>query len=180
MKRGTKKRTNNPMNVNQYTLPDPRQALFLSAYLDIKSETFSNALQSALKAGYEENYAKNITVHMPKWLVENLGKIVNENMMRKVNRNFDKYLDYDEMQPAMGAFGPIYEKVPIGKKVRGKKQQFRKVKVMRVDTAILNTKLQATKFVAETIGRNTYSKQTGNGDVSFNLTQINADRERFK
>ena len=40
---------------NQYK-PDPRQALFLKHYLDPKSPTFSNALQSALKAGYEQEY----------------------------------------------------------------------------------------------------------------------------
>ena len=39
---------------------DPRQTAFLTYYLDPKSETFSNALQSGLKAGYKQEYAENI------------------------------------------------------------------------------------------------------------------------
>lgn len=52
---------------------DPRQIEFLKNYLDPKSETFSNATQSALKAGYSQEYSENITSLMPKWLSENIG-----------------------------------------------------------------------------------------------------------
>jgi hypothetical protein len=52
--------------------PDPRQSLFLAYYLDPKSETFSNAHDSAIKAGYSEEYAKNITGQMPDWLSESI------------------------------------------------------------------------------------------------------------
>lgn len=62
----------NPNKVNQYTTPDPRQSLFLSYYLDPKSETFSNAHDSAIKAGYSEEYAKNITGQMPDWLSDSI------------------------------------------------------------------------------------------------------------
>ena len=51
----------------------PRQILFLKGYLDPKSETFSNALQSALKAGFTQEYAENITNLMPNWLSEAIG-----------------------------------------------------------------------------------------------------------
>lgn len=57
---------------NQYR-EDPRQSLFLEYYLDTNSETFSNALQSALKAGYKQEYAENITHLMPNWLSERIG-----------------------------------------------------------------------------------------------------------
>lgn len=57
---------------NQYK-PDPRQAEFLINYLDTSSETFGNALQSALKAGYAQEYAENITHLMPDWLSERIG-----------------------------------------------------------------------------------------------------------
>jgi hypothetical protein len=57
---------------NQW-IADPRQEKFLSAYLDPKSDTWSNALQSALKAGYEQEYAENITHLMPNWLSEAIG-----------------------------------------------------------------------------------------------------------
>ena len=46
----------------------PQQEEFLKNYLDPKCPNFGNALQSALKAGYAQNTAENITVNMPKWL----------------------------------------------------------------------------------------------------------------
>ena len=61
----------NPEGYNQYK-PDPRQDMFLANYLDPKSETWSNAYQSAIRAGYAEEYAKNVKNHMPTWLSENL------------------------------------------------------------------------------------------------------------
>lgn len=38
----------------------PKQALFIKLYTDQKSETFGNALKSALKAGYKQEYAEKI------------------------------------------------------------------------------------------------------------------------
>ena len=46
----------------------PQQEIFLSEYTNPKSPNFGNAVQSALKAGYEETYANNITGLMPDWL----------------------------------------------------------------------------------------------------------------
>lgn len=51
----------------------PQQELFLASYTNPKSMTFSNALQSALKAGYAQEYSESITAQMPEWLSENLG-----------------------------------------------------------------------------------------------------------
>lgn len=59
---------------NQHT-PDPRQSEFLKAYLDPKSATFSNALQSALEAGYSQEYAENIKSLMPDWLSESIADL---------------------------------------------------------------------------------------------------------
>ena len=52
----------------------PQQTEFLAHYLDPKSETYSNAKGSALKAGYSEEYAKNITGQLPNWLSENISR----------------------------------------------------------------------------------------------------------
>ena len=74
----------------------PQQQLFLSLYTDPKSDTFSNALQSALKAGYEESYANNITGLMPEWLSENIGDM---RRLRKAEKNLDEVQNipiYDE------------------------------------------------------------------------------------
>lgn len=82
----------NPNGANQYKV-DPRQALFLSYYFDQKSETFSNALQSALKAGYEEEYAKTITAQMPTWLSENIREA---KIIKQAEKNLNNFLSDEE------------------------------------------------------------------------------------
>lgn len=75
---------------NQY-VADPRQTLFLSYYLDPKSQTFSNALQSALKAGYAQEYAESITSQLPDWLSESLG---DNNRLRKAEKNLEEVQNF--------------------------------------------------------------------------------------
>ena len=75
---------------NQYQ-PDPRQQLFLASYLDPKSETFSNALQSGLKAGYSEEYSKTITSQLPDWLSES---IKDEELVSRAEKALSEALDY--------------------------------------------------------------------------------------
>lgn len=53
---------------------DPQKQKFIEAFLDPKSPSFGNYRQSALTAGYSEDYADNISVQMPKWLSDVLGK----------------------------------------------------------------------------------------------------------
>jgi hypothetical protein len=70
----------------------PQQELFLSLYTNPKSETFSNALQSALKAGYAQEYAESITYQLPDWLSENLGKMT---LLHKAEKVMNKTLDLE-------------------------------------------------------------------------------------
>lgn len=65
----------------------PQQELFLAEYTNPKSENFGNALRSALKAGYSEEYANNITGHMPDWLSENVGDM---RRLRKAEKNLSQ------------------------------------------------------------------------------------------
>lgn len=44
--------------------------MFATFYLAPDSETFMNVRASALRAGYSETYANNITVQRPKWWIE--------------------------------------------------------------------------------------------------------------
>lgn len=69
---------------------NPQQTLFLASYTNPKSETFGNALQSALKAGYTKEYSENITALMPDWLLENIGKT---KLVQKAEKNLEKALD---------------------------------------------------------------------------------------
>lgn len=52
---------------------DPRQLDFLRRYLSPDSDTYSNALQSALAAGYKQEYAEVILQRAP-WLSEMVGE----------------------------------------------------------------------------------------------------------
>ena len=74
----------------------PQQELFLERYTNPKSPTFSNAYQSALGAGYKEEYAQNITALMPDWLLENIGDM---KRLRKAEKNLEEVQNlmiYDE------------------------------------------------------------------------------------
>ena len=86
----TKKGTiTNPEGYNQYMI-NPKQDLFLSYYLDPKSETWGNALQSALKAGYSDEYAKNMTGQMPSWLSES---IKDTSLLQTALNNLNEFLN---------------------------------------------------------------------------------------
>ena len=68
-------------------LLNPQQEMFLSYYTNPKSETFSNALQSALKAGYSQEYSESITAQLPDWLSESLGDM---KRLRKAEKNLEE------------------------------------------------------------------------------------------
>ena len=122
----------------------PQQELFLASYPNPQSPTFGNAKQSALKAGYSETYSENITDAMPSWLLENIGDM---KLLEKAERVLNETLEVDHVVPAMGMFGPIVDKET-------------KEPVMKVDSKILGNKLDAAKFVAETVGKKRYSKKS--------------------
>jgi hypothetical protein len=62
----------NPNGANQYQL-DPRQKACWEFYTDIKGETFGNATQSAIKAGYTVGTADTITT--TEWFIGKLWKL---------------------------------------------------------------------------------------------------------
>lgn len=70
----------------------PQQERFLAAYINPKSETFSNALQSALSAGYSQEYAENITALMPDWLSEAIG---DTQLLNKAEKVLNKTLELE-------------------------------------------------------------------------------------
>ena len=73
---------------------DPRQISFLSYYLDTKSDTYSNAMQSALKAGYAREYAENLTHLMPDWLSESIGR--RKSMLIKAEKRLETSLNSED------------------------------------------------------------------------------------
>lgn len=79
----------NPNGSNQYQT-DPRQKLCWDLYINPKSETFGNAYQSAIKAGYAEDSAKQITVTT--WFLEKTRRL---NMLDKAEKTLEKTLQYE-------------------------------------------------------------------------------------
>lgn len=69
----------------------PQQADFLQYYLDPTSETYNNALRSALKAGYKQEYAENITHLLPDWLSDAIGE--KKKLVEKAKKNLDTFLE---------------------------------------------------------------------------------------
>lgn len=55
--------TNSEIDLRTISRPTKRQSRFIDAYLDPVSDTFGNAYQSALVAGFSKNYALNITAN---------------------------------------------------------------------------------------------------------------------
>lgn len=78
---------------------NPQQQEFLKAFLDPNSSSWGNYRQSALKAGYSQDYADNISVQMPDWLNENLGK---SRRLVKAESNLDKALEGGLDDPEKG------------------------------------------------------------------------------
>ena len=105
----------NPNGANQHII-DPRQNLFLELWLDPKSDTFSNALQSALKAGYSQEYSESLLARMPSWLSEKVSEL---NMLSKAERNLNKFLDLDK-NPKIQADITKFVAERLGKKKYGK------------------------------------------------------------
>ena len=79
----------NPNGANQYQL-DPRQKLTWELYAKPGTEYFGNAYQSAMKAGYEEGYAAQITT--AEWFLDKLRRL---NMLSKAEKVLDKTLTYE-------------------------------------------------------------------------------------
>ena len=68
----------------------PQQQEFLKNYLNPKSKTWGNALQSAIDAGYTEEYAKVMISRDLDWLSEYVKK---NNLVIQAEKNMEMALD---------------------------------------------------------------------------------------
>lgn len=125
----SKKGKTNPNGANQFFL-DPRQNMCWEAYVDPKSKTFGNGTQSALVAGYEPKYANQITTS--EWFKVKLRKL---KMLSKAERNLDQFMD-----------------MPVkALKMEGRGEDA--VEVIETEPALVRIKLDASKFIAERLGK---------------------------
>lgn len=72
---------------------DPRQLKTLEGYRNPKSETFGNLKQSAILAGYNVDYADQLSSIRPAWLTDAVqGDIA---LVQRAERNLKKYIELD-------------------------------------------------------------------------------------
>lgn len=120
---------NNPYGSNQFVL-DPRQKLCWDLYVNPKSETFHNAYRSAIKAGYEETYATQITT--ARWFIDKEKRL---NLLNKAEEVLEDTLNMSTQTV---------------KKVGDEE-------VIIEDPALIKIKQDSAKFVAERVGKHIYS-----------------------
>ena len=93
--------------------------VFLSYYMSPDSETFSNARQSALKAGYGPEYAENLTGQMPTWLSDYIGK--HQRMLTKAEERLEKSINSDDEKIAQDTAKFIAK--TVGKAIYSERQE---------------------------------------------------------
>lgn len=79
------------------TKEDPRVTVFKMFFLDPRSATFWNVRGSALRAGYKEEYASNLTNRKPKWWVQLLesAEFTRAEMLHDAEKNLRNTLKND-------------------------------------------------------------------------------------
>lgn len=125
----------NPNGANQHQ-PDPRQAEFLKHYLDPKSETFANAKQSGIKAGFSESYSAAIMSKGLEWLDDTVNT---ELLKQKAEKNLKEFLEMDTTAVKTDSAGGVIEVD---------------------DPAMKRIKWDATKFTNERLNKKKYSART--------------------
>jgi len=123
---------------------DPRQKLCWESYINPKSETFGNATQSAIKAGYAPDYADQITT--VEWF---LGKLRRLNMLSKAEKVLDEYLEMEDTEITENG-------------------------MQKRNPALSKIKQDTAKFIAERVGKDEgYStKQTVDTNLSGQVKTI--------
>lgn len=94
---------------------DIRQLMFLKLYLTPGTKYFSNALQSAIKAGFSREYAESILQKDLKWLQDGLSEIVGketdiDNLRKKARKVLNKSLDSEDEAIAQNTAKFVAEK----------------------------------------------------------------------
>lgn len=166
---------------------DPRKARFLIAYFNQDSPVHGNMKQSAIVAGFSEEYANNLSALMPKWLSDFIGRrdlgTEAENHMRMV-------MSLPIVKQAMGPFGPIEKTETItedtgevyksGKKKGQRKTRKKKIKVpvLVYDVSMIKEKTAVSKIVLPAYKPDVYGKKEGSSvKFSYNVHEV---RQRYQ
>lgn len=147
----------NPNGANQYQM-DPRQKLCWELYINPKSETFGNALQSAFKAGYTEGTSNQITTEQ--WFIDKLRRL---NMLSKAEKVLDEMLEMPvEVQKVEGE--------------GGEKRTF-----VKTEPALVKIKQDTAKFISERQGKHEgWSQRTELSGPDGGAIEHKVEDGRFK
>lgn len=144
---------------NRYEM-DPRFTLFLQYYVDPKSETFSNALRSGIRAGYSPKYASAITSKKRYKEVMDNSFLIN-----KAENNMADVLSMKTDLALRDRNGRILTDKD-GKPIK------------LTNAELLRIKVDVSKFIAERLDRGKYGKDEQPGHVTNILNVF--DREQSK
>lgn len=147
----------NKWGANQY-IEDPRQRLCWEFYVNPKSETFGNAKQSAIKAGYSPKSAGLVT--QENWFI---SKYSNWSRVRKAEKVLDDILEMSAQTFKITGTGEDIETLEL------------------TDPQLLRIKQDTAKFYLERIARRKYSPRqeiTGKGGepIKYSLTEDEQSR----
>lgn len=82
----------NPNGANG-TTSDPREQVCWDFYIESITKGQVNAYESAIKAGYEEATAKQVTVR--RWFIERLEELERKEMLSKAEKKLSRTLEYN-------------------------------------------------------------------------------------
>jgi len=139
-----------PVLKRKKPLLNNQQKAFISYYTDPKSETFTNAYRSALKAGFKRHYADKILSKPLNWLRELENVIGDERRLRKAERNLEEVQDLD----IKNKFGDV-------------------------DTNIIRERTKVDTFIASALDKSKYSTRVENAvhvKVEHQIDQATKDR----
>jgi hypothetical protein len=108
---------------------DPRQAAFKQYYIDPNSPSFANARRSAIRAGYTEQYADNITAQQPAWLGDLLAdtQLMRAEMLALSERNLNSVVSeakpVDIVEKKLWVDTSKYVSGTLGKEVYSTRQE---------------------------------------------------------
>lgn len=166
---------------------NPQQALFMSYYSSPDSPTWCNAKQSAIRAGFSEEYASRITYVRPAWMSDFVSQ---QSFIKKIEGTFDEVMNMPNVSQAIGMTGPMFrteirleetgEVFKTGKRAGQKKT--RKIKervpIMVPNLKLIKEKIAIAKLAAPAHDPDRYGNKVGNNNkFVFNMAVI---KERYK
>lgn len=158
----------NPNNANQYVL-DPRQKIMWEFYVNPKSETFGNAYQSAVKAKFAEDTAKQITV--TPWFLEKTRRL---NLLSKAEKVLEEMLD----MPVV-VVDKYNQEVEDGDEYD---EDGERELIVKTEPALVKIKQDTAKFVASTQGKDegysTRSEFTGKNGEAIQIDENTREKTK--